>query len=141
MSQDPLPGPVYDGKEPGGCAPPAAAVSGLADDDWDGEAAIDSLVAQVDAGECEPPGWLGEDLAGEEMSTAGFAPGGLAEGMGPGPVLGALVHDAAGHGGQGLAGLSEDELLGVLTAARRLESRAVWTSLSAIAEYAARAEA
>src|SRR6185437_3225663 len=38
----------------------------------------------------------------------------------------------------GLTGLSDDQLVGVISAARRLEARATWTQLAATAEFAAR---
>ena len=40
--------------------------------------------------------------------------------------------------GSGLAALSEDQLIGVISAARRMESRAAWTQLAAVREFAAR---
>jgi len=58
--------------------------------------------------------------------------------MGPGPVLAALVHAAVGRDGAALASLPDDELLRVIRAARRMESRAVWTHLAAVREFAAR---
>src|SRR5260370_777772 len=63
---------------------------------------------------------------GEEPDGSGPLP---PEGNGPG---------ASGPDGQGLAGLDEDQLIGVISAARRMESRAAWTQLAAVREFAAR---
>ncbi|HLI42720.1 MAG TPA: DUF222 domain-containing protein [Streptosporangiaceae bacterium] len=123
--QDPF--SAYDGKEPPRSAP-------LPEDAWDGgEEALDALAAGFGAGSYDIPG--GEE---EDAGPAEFGPGGLAEGMGPGPVLAALVHAAVGQDGSGLGALTEDQLLAVIAAARRLESRAAWTQLAATAEFAAR---
>src|SRR5579875_3757322 len=103
MAKDPFPG--CGGEEAVGAVPPP-------EDRWDGaEEALDALVARADAGLVEIP-----DDGDEDADPAAFAPGGLAEGMAPGPVLAGLVHAAA----------------------RRLESRTSWTQLAAIAEFAAR---
>ncbi len=88
----------------------------------------------MDAGEYElPPGWLEDD----EPPAAAFSHDGLADAMGPGPVLAVLVH-AATRDEKTLAGLTEDELVGVISAVRRLESRAAWASMTAMRELASR---
>lgn len=138
--------PGYDGEEPGSGVPPSGAGNSWdgcqpwPEDEWDGgEEALDALVARVDAGPDAVPGDEAEELSGWLADApAGFGPGGMAEGMGPGPVLAALVYGAVGEDGCGLAGLSEDQLFAVLAAARRLESRAAWAQLAAAAEFAAR---
>src|SRR6266545_6568004 len=61
----------------------------------------------------------------------GFAAGGLLDTMAPGPVLAAFAEDAIGGGG--LPALSDDELAGVMGAARRLASRAAAIELAAVA--------
>ena len=94
------------------------------EDDWDPDAHLDAVIAAVEAGEYEMPEWSAEDLPAE------FTPGGTADLMGPGPVLAALVHAAVGRDGAALASLPDDELLRVIRAARRMESRAVWTHLA-----------
>jgi hypothetical protein len=58
--------------------------------------------------------------------------------MPPGPLLAGVVHALAGEDGGGLAALSDDQLMGVIAAARRMESRVAWTQLAAIGEFAAR---
>ncbi|MGH3224597.1 MAG: DUF222 domain-containing protein, partial [Streptosporangiaceae bacterium] len=116
------------------------------EDDWDAEAAIDALVAAVDAGEYEVPRDLrvGAEqglfvcLPAEKSALSGFAQHGQADTMAPGPLLAALVDAAAGQDGADLAGLSEDELVGVVAAVRRLESRTSWTSMAAMREFASR---
>jgi hypothetical protein len=75
------------------------------------------------------------DLAG--LSGAGFAPYQAADVMPPGPVLGALTSQAV----EDLASLNDDELLGVVSAARRQQTRAEYEELAAIAEFAYRREA
>ena len=102
------------------------------EDDWDADAHLDAVIAAADAGEYPMPEWSVEDLPAE------FTPGGTADLMGPGPVLATLVHAAVGRDGAALAGLPDDELLRVISAARRMESRAVWTHLAAVREFAAR---
>jgi hypothetical protein len=53
-------------------------------------------------------------------------------------MLASVVHALTGDDAKGLAGLSDDQLMGVIAAARRLECRAVWTAMAAVAEFAAR---
>src|SRR6266536_3575410 len=65
----------------------------------------------------------------------GFAAGGPLDTMEPGPVLAGFADDAIDAG---LSALSDDELVGVLGAARRLASRAAGIELAAVAGLAAR---
>jgi hypothetical protein len=117
MPQDPFPLPPGDAEEPDGFPLPPAA---------------------EDAG----PEGMGQGLyvclPAEQVTLAGFAQGGQADTMTPGPLLGTVVHTVTGPDGQGLAGCSDDQLLGIISAARRLEARAAWTELAAITAYAAR---
>jgi Domain of unknown function (DUF222) len=131
MSTDPFPGSGAGDPGPGGPGEQPAGGNGP-QDDWDADAHLDAVVAAADAGRYPMPDWSVEDLPAE------FTPGGTADTMGPGPVLAALVHAAVGCDGAGLAGLPDDELLRVIRAARRMESRAVWTHLAAVREFAAR---
>jgi hypothetical protein len=143
MSQEPFPGRGHDGEQRDSSRPLPAQGNGpearsgdgpWPEDDWDAEAAIDSLVRAIDDGAAEPQlGWL----EGSEPLEAGFGDGGTADGMGPGPVLAALVH-AAPRDEKALAALSEDELVGVISAVRRIESRAAWAAMSAMRELAGR---
>ena len=68
-------------------------------------------------------------------SGAGFGHGGAADTMAPGPVLAGLA-DRAWQ--QGLGGLDDDELTGVLAAWQRLGARAAAGLLAAVSELAAR---
>jgi Domain of unknown function (DUF222) len=77
-------------------------------------------------------------LPAEELTLAGFCQDGRADTMAPGPLLATVLHAAVGQDGSGLAELSEDQLIGVISAARRVESRAAWTEMAAMAEFAAR---
>jgi hypothetical protein len=55
-----------------------------------------------------------------------------------GPLLATIVDTVTGQDGTGLAGCSDDQLMGIISAARRIESRTAWTLMAAIAEFAAR---
>jgi hypothetical protein len=118
MSQDlplSLPG---DGEEPDGFPPSEAEWTGPDDEDPGQGLYL-----------CLPP---------EQLTLAGFAQNGEADTMAPGPLLATVVHTVTGDDGKGLAGCSEDQLLGIISAARRMEARAAWTLLAATAEFAAR---
>src|SRR5215471_16025419 len=62
---------------------------------------------------------------------AGFAAGGMADHLPPGPVLAGLIGDAHAAG---LGRLTDDELIGVLRAARRLGSWSASLELSAVGD-------
>ena len=69
-----------------------------------------------------------------------FAQSGPAGDMPPDPLLATILDTVtAGPDGSGVAGLSDDQLIGVIAAARRLESRVAWYQLAAVAEFTARA--
>jgi hypothetical protein len=68
----------------------------------------------------------------------GFAAGGVADELPPGPVLAGLAGDAWAAG---LGRLSDEELIGVLRAARRLASWSAALELAAVTDLAARREA
>ena len=76
-----------------------------------------------------PEGWPALD------PDAGFGPGGSAEVMPPGVPLHLRVEEAVADG---LAGMSDDAVVGVVAAARRLRSRAEWLELQATEEFARR---
>jgi len=80
-------------------------------------------------------------LPAEDLDVSRFAQHGQSDAMPPGPLLAEVVHALTGADGGGLAALSDDQLAGIIAAARRLESRAAWTQLAAIAEFAARRSA
>src|SRR5215470_3357354 len=68
----------------------------------------------------------------------GFAAGGVADELPPGPVLASFAGDAWAAG---LGRHSDDELIGVLRAARRLASWSAALELAAVTDLAARREA
>jgi hypothetical protein len=63
---------------------------------------------------------------------------GASDTMAPGPLLATVVHTVTGEDGSGLAGCSDDQLMGIISAARRQQSRDEWTVMAAMAEYASR---
>jgi hypothetical protein len=119
VRQDPLSSPGWDGEEPDGSGPPPDAGNGL------------DASAGAEQG-------LFVCLPAEDLDVSRFAQHGQSDSMPPGPLLASVVHALAGDQGDGLAALSDDQLVGIIAAARRLESRIAWTQLAALAEFAAR---
>ncbi len=60
--------------------------------------------------------------------------------MPPDPLLATIIDVTAGPDGSGMAGLTGDQLIGVIAGSRRLESRAAWYTLAAVAEFTARSD-
>ncbi|HTX28691.1 MAG TPA: DUF222 domain-containing protein [Streptosporangiaceae bacterium] len=116
MPQDPFPDCEPDGEEPDGSGP-------LSPDDGDGQGPEQGLFV------CLPA---------EELTLSGFNQDGRADTMAPGALLATLLEAITGEGGSGLAGLADDQLIGVISAARRMESRASWTLMAGLAELARR---
>jgi len=138
MLRDPFPASEGDVPEPGGRERDI-----WPEDDWDPEAAMDARIAAVDAGRYElpperPVEGLFVCLPAEDTDVAGFAIHGAMDTTLPGPLLAAAVHAITGEDGQGLAALSDDQLIGVIDAARRMEARTAWTQMAAVREFAAR---
>ncbi|HEY3904701.1 MAG TPA: hypothetical protein VGM14_12400 [Streptosporangiaceae bacterium] len=79
--------------------------------------------------EADAPGDFGADVG------PGFAADGLLNSLAPGPALGGFTADVFEHG---LGKLSDDELVGVLLAARRLSSWQAALELTAVNELDAR---
>jgi len=77
-------------------------------------------------------------LPAEELTLEGFAEDGRADTMAPGPLLAMVLGAVAGEEGEGLAGLSDDQLIGFLSGTRRMESRMAWAKMAALAELASR---
>ena len=67
-----------------------------------------------------------------------FAQCGPAAEMPPDPLLATIIDAVTGPDGPGVGTLSDDQLIGVIAAVRRLESRVAWYALTAVAEFAAR---
>src|SRR5215469_18293805 len=153
------PNGTADGAPLTGAAPGGAAPGGAAADDYDVDADLARLLEDVDAGRVQVPSE--EELQGPEVmfafgESADVDPAVLAvmagpDGLGgqafsrqaagdalrPGPLLAALAENAAAD----LAGLDDDALLGLISAARRLASRAEFLELAGTAEFTARRQA
>jgi Domain of unknown function (DUF222) len=160
MSQVSSPAPGPDGDEPpspGGAARDGTPLpGGDGDDDFDAEADLARSVAEVDSGQVPVPSeedlrgpavmfTLGEaadvdpvvlgKMAGPDgLGGQGFAQEQVADALRPGPLLAALTEEAA----RDVRVLSDDELLGMVQSARRLQNRAEYLELAGIAEFAAR---
>ena len=155
MEQHPFPGPER-GDVPRPAGPARDGARGGPADDWDGDAEMAAFLADIEAGRARvPEPWeiegpaasisLGDaadvDLA-ELAAMAGpdglggdrFAQGNSADVLRPGPVLAALTEQAAGE----LTRLSGNQLLGAVSAARRLAARAEYLELAAVAEFTRR---
>jgi uncharacterized protein DUF222 len=121
--------PVPAGGNDGDPEPPEA--SGFpppGDEEEDSAVYLGELMAAAAAG---------EELTAADISGAGFGEDGTAQQLIPGPVLATLVH-AATTDEKILATLSDDDLVGVIAAVRRIGSFAAWAELTAIREYATR---
>ena len=110
--------------------------------------------------DCPPPEWPEADLPGTGQPGAvypdagsqglflsvpagsfdadRFAQSGPAAEMPPDPLLATIIDAVTGPDGPGAGSLSDDQLIGVIAAVRRLESRVAWYALTAVAEFAAR---
>ena len=133
MLPDPFTGPGEDSGDPGGGQEP---------------------------GDYPPPEWPDADLPGigqpgavyPDAGSQGlflsvpagsfdadrFAQCGPAAEMPPDPLLATIIDAVTGPDGPGAGTLSDDQLIGVIAAVRRLESRVAWYALTAVAEFAAR---
>ena len=125
MPPDPFPSPPGDAGEPDGSPLPSAAAGSGPEEgpDEDGPGVGQGLYV------CLPA---------EQVTLAGFAQNGEADTMAPGPLLATIVDTVTGEDGAGLGGCSDDQLMGIISAARRMESRAAWTQMAAMKEFAAR---
>jgi hypothetical protein len=104
--------------------PDEPAGSGLPGDGWD-------------AGEGIPQGLYVTAPAGD-LTLEGFAEDGRADTMAPGPLLAMVLDTVAEENGEGLAGLSDDQLIGFLSGTRRMASRLAWAHMAALAEFGSR---
>jgi hypothetical protein len=118
MPQDLFSDPGPGREEPGSSPQPPPA----GEDDWDSPTEQGLYIC----------------LPAAEITLEGFAQDGRADTMAPGPLLAAIVDAVTGEDAKGLAGCSEEQLMGIISAARPMEARASWTLTAAIAQYAAR---
>ena len=104
-------------------------------EEWEveGPAATIGLGDAADVDLAELAAMVGPDGLGGEV----FARDRSAGVMRPGPVLAALTEQAAG----GLGRLTDNQVIGAMSAARRLAARAAWLELTAVAEFTRRREA
>ena len=163
MSEASFPGPGPDGEQPPPVGPArdevAGMPAGLPEDDWDGDAEMAAYIADLDAGRARiPEEWEIEgpaatiglgDAADVDLAelAAMVGPDGLggevfaqdrsADAMRPGPVLAALTEQAAGDLGR----LTDNQVLGAMSAAGRLAARAEYLRLRAVAEFTRRRDA
>jgi hypothetical protein len=122
MSRELFSAPPGDGEEPDSSPLPPAGEGPGPEDDWD-----------------RAPGQgLYLCLPAEKVTLAGFAQNGEADTMAPGPLLATIVDTVTGPDGTGLAGCSDDQLVGIISAAQRMESRVAWTRMAAMKEFASR---
>ena len=77
-------------------------------------------------------------LPAGSLDTEQFTQSGPAADMPPDPLLATIIDTVTGEDAKGLAGLSDDQLIGVIAAVRRLESRAAWYLIAAVGEFTAR---
>jgi hypothetical protein len=115
MPEGPYPGRGQDGEDLPGSSPSSAEGSGPAE--------ARPQDAQVPR---RPP------------AAAGFADGQTADTMAPGPELARLLAGVAGSDGAALGTLTEEEVLGVIAAGRRMAAWGTWAELTALAEFGAR---
>src|SRR5580693_4473910 len=104
-------------------------------EEWEveGPAATIGLGDAADVDLVELAALVGPDGLGGDV----FAQDRSADAMRPGPVLAALTEQAAG----GLGRLTGNQVIGAMSAARRLAARAAWLELTAVAEFTRRREA
>ena len=139
MSPGVVPASGEDGEQPSG--PPASG-----DAEWDGAAEVARLVADIDAGREQVPDEAGVlpgmwfSLAGTsdpaEVDVAGFAQGGPLNTRPPDATLAAVAEMAADPAV--LGALTDNQVLGLAAAGRRLASRGAWVQQAAVAEFAGR---
>jgi hypothetical protein len=116
MHQDPFPDPGEDdGEEPDGSLPPDAETG-----------PEQGLFLCLPAGEFDP----------DQFAQSGPSPD-----LPPGAMTATLMDLVAGPDGSGVAGLSDDQLVGVIAAAKREQSWSAWVEMTGTREFARRAAA
>jgi hypothetical protein len=110
-----------------------AGLDGSPEDEWEAGPADDPLSGSAEQG-------LFLSVPAGSFDTDRFAQSGPAVDMPPDPLLATIIDTVIAPSGSGVGALSDDQLIGVIAAARRLESRIAWYQLAAVAEFTARAE-
>jgi hypothetical protein len=121
VPQEPFSDPPPDDSEADGAGPAADGGAPWPDDDPQGP--------EQGLFICLPP---------EELSLAGFAQNGQADTMAPGPMLATVLHTVIGENASGMPGLSDDQLIGVLSGGKRMEAYSAWVQMAAMRELARR---
>src|SRR6266851_8257315 len=128
-----------DGELAGLAEPADGELAGLAEPADEALAKLDERLAEEIARLRDPDAradWYADpddDYAVEStpLFGGGFAEGGVLDGLGPGPALAGFSQGAVD---EGLGGLSDDELVGVLRASWRLSAWQAGVELAAVAE-------
>ena len=77
----------------------------------------------------------------EEFDPDQFGQSGPAPDLPPGAMTATLMELIGGQRGSGMAGLSDDQLVGFIAAAKKQQSWSAWLTMSATCEFARRAAA
>jgi hypothetical protein len=137
VAQEPVPGAGQGGE----AVPPGALVTPdwVDDEEWEricvsrtAEDELDGTEEDWDTWDPEPEDWPPRD--GVLGQAAGFAEGGCLDTAVPCTGLSQLADDASGVGRE-FAGVTENELLGLMSARTRLEARQAWERLMTVAEF------
>ncbi len=108
------------------------------DDDFDLDAHFERLAPAADAVRAHiPRAASGPEGLAEQPRAVAFGEDGAADALPPGPVLATLTAQATASAGS----LTDDELVGVLQAARRMANLADYQQTVAIGEFARRRQA
>jgi hypothetical protein len=143
-ARGPLPDPELDGPDPAdadqGCPPELEGIPArelAAEADAAAMARGPAPPELMEAGFYRHPRAARAILAGNPVQQPGFAQGGVLDMLAPGPGLAGFADEACERGA-GLAGVSDDELIGVLGAFGRIEAWSHERTLAATAELARR---
>src|SRR5580658_2699683 len=107
-------------------------------DEDDGAEPDETLLPDAESG---PEQGLFLCLPAEEFDPDRFAQSGPSPDLLPGAMTATLMELVGGAGGSGVAGLSDDQLVGFIAAAKRQESWSAWFAMAAVREFGRRAAA
>jgi Domain of unknown function (DUF222) len=107
-------------------------------DEDDSEEPDESLPPDAESG---PEQGLFLCLPAEEFDPDRFAQCGPSPDLPPGAMTATLMELVGGAGGSGVAGLSDNQLMGFISAGLRMESWGAWFAMTSIGEFARRAKA